>query len=117
MKLLKNSMIGACLLILTSQAHAAACAAGYISSVAEGAFDSNDLIIYMNFTSETPPPPSSGYIRFRANLPSERLRGIRALAYLSLVNGNMIEVGSTAQNSQGRHDCERADELRVLKLP
>jgi len=61
----------------------------------------------MSHTTTTPLASWYGLIRFRSNQDAAKLKSIRAMAYMALVNGNEVHVHvyTTFNNSQGQDDC------------
>ena len=103
--------------IASTPASAGVCATGYITVLSEGAYNTNDLMFQMDYTSAPPVTSYNGWIRYRSNLNASRLRAIRGMAYLAAINGNRIEVRTTELDSQGLDDCSRATELKILEFP
>lgn len=112
MKKINQLLIAAGLVAMSSPALAGVCASGYITDIAEGGWNSNNLNIKLQYTSANPPNSWNGYMRFKDTLNAERLKAIRALAYLALANGNEVTV-----ESHNGTDCANATQLIVHRLP
>lgn len=98
-------------LSLSTSAYAGGtCGKGKITEVMEGGWNSNDLMIKIDYTGGTSPlATQAGYIRFRDTLNAERLNGLRAVAYLALAGDKTVEALTHGAN------CADADQLSVLK--
>lgn len=86
-----------------------ACGEGKITEIQEGGWNTNDLMIKI----ENPVAAGllyQGYVRYSATaLNAERLRGIRAVAYLAMAGEKTVIAYSHTSN------CKPADQLGVLK--
>ena len=113
MKAMATTLFTAAALLASTGALAGKCAQGYVTEVTEGGFSSNHLHVKMNYTEVVPPNSRGGYMRFLQTLPAERLKGIRALAYLAIANGMEVQVWTTNKTDQNVDDCTMATELKV----
>lgn len=53
-----------------------------------------------------------GYIRYRSTLNADRLKGIRALAYLAMATDKSVE---TFTHDTAANGCTNADELAIIR--
>lgn len=80
----------------------------YITEVIEGSDNANDLLVKIQYTNDTRPDADvDGYLRFSEDLGVERMRGIRAIAYIALANGNQVEI------SQDSGTCASATQIKL----
>jgi len=123
MKFIKHAVAVTVLLGAVNTANAGLCAKGYIKHVAEGGWNTNDLMINLEYSGGTTPPTwwpahfgiNQGYMRFRSSIDPTRLASIRTMAYLAMANGNEVEVRTVAVDASGNSDCTKADELKVFR--
>ncbi len=101
------------LILFNTSALAAGCGSGTITHVKEGGWNSNDLMIKIDY-SITPSNHDNtlfnGWIRFRNTLNGERFKAIRSLAYLAFSSGQSVAVFSHATSAQ----CANATELTIF---
>jgi len=81
-------------LFFSSSVFAARCGGGKIIEIKEGGWNSDDLLLsidYSDFSNQHPGTTHGGYIRFSAeSLSSVRLEAIRKLAITALVSGKTV---------------------------
>ncbi len=82
------------------------CGTGKIAEIKEGAFNTNDVYILIEGTTD--------YVRYRDNLDPERLRGIRAVAYLAMAGDKTVETRSH-NNTATDDGCTKATELIIKR--
>lgn len=111
MKTLTKSAVCAALLLASTNVFASVCGTGYITEVIEGHENANDLLIKLSYSSDVrPDQDTDGYLRFSESLGVERMRGIRAIAYLALANGNQVEI------SQDSGTCAAATAIKLFRV-
>ena len=111
MKIFTKAALSTALLLATTNVFASVCGTGYITEVVEGSENANDLLIKIQYTTDTrPDQDTNGYLRFSEELGVERMRGIRAIAYLALANGNQIEI------SQDSGTCAAATQIKLYRV-
>lgn len=96
-----------------SSAHAGSCGSGVITQVKEGGWNSDHLMIKVDYSVTQSAHSGSefqGFIRFKSDLSADRLKNIRALASLALLSGRVVSVFSHSGS------CDAATELTVLNV-
>ncbi len=97
-----------------TSAQAARCGGGKILEIKEGGWNSDDLLIlvdYSDFSNQHPGTTFGGYIRYSAeSLSASRLEAIRRLAATALVSGKTVLTYS--HNST----CSDATELTLYAV-
>ncbi len=114
MKLIQ-SIVFISLLTAASHTMAATCGAGKITHVKEGGWNSNDLMIAIDYSVEPAATEAlenstweGQWIRFRANvLDAERLKALRSLAYLAFASGTHVKTNTH------NDDCSSATEITI----
>lgn len=111
MKLFTKAALSTVLLLASTNVFASVCGTGYITEVIEGNENGNDLLIKIQYTTDTRPDQDhNGYLSFSESLGVERMRGIRAIAYLALANGNQVEI------SQDSGTCAAATQIKLYRM-
>ncbi len=113
-KVLKHALIStlviASLTIATGAQAAGSCGQGKIVEVIEGGWNTDDLMIKLSSQAGAQTLWQTYYVRYKATvLGAERLRGLRAIAYLAMA-GDKTVVGYTHTAN-----CQSATQLTVLK--
>ncbi len=92
-------------------AYAGTCGKGKILEIKEGGWNHDGLYIKIDYTGGNSSHGSNAaYIRYRtAQLSEERMRGIRAVAYLALAGDKVV---ATASHNSA---CDQATELNIFR--
>lgn len=111
-KMLPLLFISPTVLALSMPAHAARCGGGKIVEIKEGGWNSDDLLLkvdYSDFSNQHPGTNFGGYIRYSAeSLSIDRLNAIRKLALTAMVSGKTVLTYS--HNAS----CSNATELSLF---
>ena len=111
MKTLTKGSLSAALLLASTNVFASICGTGYITEVVEGSENGDDLLVKLQYSNDIrPDQDSNGYLRFSKELGVERMRGIRAIAYLALANGNQVEI------SQDSGTCAAVTQIKLYRV-
>lgn len=97
--------------LASNLAHAGSCGSGLVTEVKEGGWNNNHLLVRIDNSlghGVHPDTTFHAYVRYKDDLPTKRLDGIRALASLALVSGSIVETFSHFDS------CDNATELAVL---
>lgn len=111
-------MIALTALAISPGAYAGTCGKGKILEIKEGGWNQDDLFIKIDYSNGAAVHGNTlhpAYVRYRATqLSQERLRGIRAIAYLALAGDKSVATGShnTADNDTA---CDQATELNIFR--
>ena len=80
--------------LFSTSAYAARCGGGKITEIKEGGWNSDDLLLkvdYSDFSNQHPGSTYGGYIRYSAEtLSPQRLDAIRRLALTAMVSGKTV---------------------------
>jgi len=111
---------------IAAPSYADVCGIGTITEVREGYSNTEDLLIRLDTSTGSPMDEShlgtltrNRFIRFKAaSLSSDRLRSLRAIAYLGLVTGKQVYVwthsADTSTVDPNKGGCSDATELAVF---
>ncbi len=110
---LKHTLISALVLasftFVSSAQAAGSCGQGKIVEVIEGGWNTDDLMIKLSSQAGAQALWQTYYVRYRASLGAERLRGLRAVAYLAMA-GDKTVAGYTHNAN-----CTLATQLTIQK--
>lgn len=99
---------------VSGQVHAeGSCGKGKVLEVKEGGWNGNGLMIKIDYSvGATTASNHFGYIYYRATLNSDRLKGIRAVAYLAMATDKVVD---SFTHDSAANGCTNADELTIIR--